>query len=80
MFVQAEAGHAQGSTTERYLHAAKTAYPDAAELAEARLFATTGEASPPETATTITRRDSYRTGSIAFRFAKRTEKSEAGAS
>lgn len=38
MFVQAKAGHAQGSTTERYLHAAKTSYPDAAELAEARLF------------------------------------------
>jgi hypothetical protein len=40
MFVQAKAGHAQGSTTERYLHATKTAYPDAAELAEARLFPT----------------------------------------
>lgn len=39
MFVQAKAGHAQGSTTERYLHAAKTSYPDAAQLAEARLFA-----------------------------------------
>jgi integrase len=39
MFVQAKAGHAQGSTTERYLHAARTSYPDAAELAEARLFA-----------------------------------------
>jgi integrase len=38
-FVQAKAGHAQGSTTERYLHAQKTAYPDAAELAEARIFA-----------------------------------------
>jgi integrase len=38
MFVQAKAGHAQGSTTERYLHAAKTAYPDGAELAEARMF------------------------------------------
>ena len=38
MYVQAKAGHAQGSTTERSLHAAKTAYPDAAELAEARLF------------------------------------------
>lgn len=38
MFVQAKAGHAQGSTTEWYLHATKTAYPDAAELAEARLF------------------------------------------
>ena len=38
MFLQAKAGHAQGSTTERYLHAHRTAYPDAAELAEARLF------------------------------------------
>jgi integrase len=38
MFVQAKAGHAQGSTTERYLHAARTSYPNAAELAEARLF------------------------------------------
>ena len=33
------AGHAQGSTTERYLQAARTSYSDAAELAEARLFA-----------------------------------------
>jgi len=41
MFVQAKAGHAQGSTTERYLHAHRTSYPDAAELAEARLFTTT---------------------------------------
>jgi hypothetical protein len=40
MFVQAKAGHAQGSTTERYLHAHRTSYPDAAELAEARLFVT----------------------------------------
>jgi integrase len=38
MFVQAKAGHAQGSTTERYLHAARTTFPGAAELAEARLF------------------------------------------
>ena len=35
---QAKAGHAQGSTTERYLHAHRTSYPDAAELAEARVF------------------------------------------
>lgn len=40
MFVQAKAGHAHGSTTERYMHATKTAYPDAAELAEARIFLT----------------------------------------
>jgi integrase len=39
MFVQAKAGHAQGSTTERYLHAHRTSFPNAAELAEARLFA-----------------------------------------
>jgi integrase len=38
MFVQAKAGHAQASTTERYLHADRTNYPDAAELAEARIF------------------------------------------
>jgi hypothetical protein len=38
MFVQAKAGHAQGSTTERYLHARKAAFPDAAELGESRLF------------------------------------------
>ena len=36
--VQAKAGHAQGSTTERYLHAAKTSYPELGDLAEARLF------------------------------------------
>ncbi len=39
MFVQAKAGHAQASTTERYLHPNMTAFPDAAELAEARMFA-----------------------------------------
>jgi integrase len=38
LVVQAKAGHAHGSTTERYLHAHKTRFPDAAELAEARLF------------------------------------------
>jgi integrase len=38
MSVQAKALHAQGSTTERYLHAATTSYPDMAELAEARMF------------------------------------------
>jgi integrase len=42
MFVQAKAGHAQGSTTERYLHATKASFPDAAELAEARIFTASG--------------------------------------
>jgi hypothetical protein len=41
MFVRAKAVHAQDSTTERYLHAHRTRYPDAAELAEARLFSST---------------------------------------
>lgn len=40
MFVQAKAGHAQGSTTERYLHANRTSYPEMADLAENRLFGT----------------------------------------
>jgi integrase len=40
MFVQAKAGHAQGSTTERYLHANRTTYPEMADLAESRLFGT----------------------------------------
>jgi hypothetical protein len=39
MFVQAKAGHAQGSTTERYC-ANRTSYPDMAELAEAWMFGT----------------------------------------
>ena len=43
MFVQAKAARAQGSTTERYLHTASISYPDAAELAEARLFNTLEE-------------------------------------
>jgi integrase len=38
MLVQAKAGHAQAATTERYLHANKTNYPNTAELAEARMF------------------------------------------
>jgi hypothetical protein len=38
MFVQANEDRGQGSTTERYLHAAKTSYPDPAELVEACLF------------------------------------------
>jgi hypothetical protein len=45
MFVQAKAGHAQGSTTQRY-HSHRTSYPDAAALAEARLFAEEVPSSP----------------------------------
>ena len=44
MFVQAKAGHAQDSTTERYLHASRTSYPDMAALAEGRMFAVEKEA------------------------------------
>ena len=42
MYVQAKAGHARGSTTERYLHATKASFPNAAELAESRLFEAAG--------------------------------------
>jgi hypothetical protein len=47
MFVQAKAGQAQGSTTERYLHAHRTSYPGAGDLAEARLFASEVPSSVP---------------------------------
>ena len=38
VYVQARAGHAQASMTERYVHAALVAFPGAADKAEARLF------------------------------------------
>ncbi len=38
MFVQPKAGHARASTTERYIHASKTSYPNTAEVAEAGMF------------------------------------------
>lgn len=39
VYVQARAGHAQATMTERYVHAAQVAFPGAAEKTEARLFA-----------------------------------------
>ena len=39
VYVQARAGHAQASMTERYVHAAQLAFPGAADRAEGRLFA-----------------------------------------
>lgn len=36
-YIQAKAGHSHGSITERYIHAAQTAFPGAASLAEARM-------------------------------------------
>ena len=57
MFVQAKAGHTQGSTTERYLHAARTSYPDAAELAEARLFGSEVPSSVPNSSSDSLLRD-----------------------
>ena len=39
VYVQARAGHAQATMTERYVHAAQVAFPEAAERAERRLFA-----------------------------------------
>jgi integrase len=40
-YVQARAGHSQFSVTERYVHAAKTAFPGAADRTEERLFGAT---------------------------------------
>jgi integrase len=38
VYVQARAGHAQATMTERYVHAAQVAFPGAAERAEERIF------------------------------------------
>ena len=38
IYVQARAGHSQGSITERYMHAAQILFPGAAEKSEARMF------------------------------------------
>jgi integrase len=37
-YIQAKAGHSQGSITERYIHAAQTTFPSAASDAERRMF------------------------------------------
>ena len=37
-YVQMKAGHAQGSMTERYIHAAQVLFPGAPERAESRIF------------------------------------------
>jgi integrase len=47
IYVQARAGHSQGSITERYMHAAQVLFPGAAEKSEARMFG-----APPEGDTT----------------------------
>jgi integrase len=38
IYVQARAGHSQGSITERYMHAAQVLFPGAAEKSEERMF------------------------------------------
>jgi integrase len=45
IYVQARAGHSQGSITERYMHAAQVLFPGAAERSEERMF---GGAPAPE--------------------------------
>lgn len=45
IYVQARAGHSQGSITERYMHAAQVLFPGAAEKSEARMF---GTSRPPD--------------------------------
>lgn len=46
VYVQARAGHAQATMTERYVHAAQVAFPGASEKAEERLFGAIGLGSP----------------------------------
>jgi integrase len=41
-YVQAKAGHSQFSITERYVYAAQTAFPGAADRSEERLFGEVG--------------------------------------
>ena len=41
-YIQAKAGHSQGTITERYIHAAQVLFPGAVERADARLFAQAG--------------------------------------
>lgn len=43
IYVQARAGHSQGSITERYMHAAQVLFPGAAEKSEARMFGVPGD-------------------------------------
>ena len=38
IYLQARAGHSQGSITDRYMHAAQVLFPGAAEKSEARMF------------------------------------------
>jgi integrase len=45
IYVQARAGHSQGSITERYMHAAQVLFPGAAEKSEARMFGNIRQAS-----------------------------------
>jgi integrase len=44
IYVQARAGHSQGSITERYIHAAQVLFPGAAEKSEARMFGARADA------------------------------------
>ncbi len=45
IYVQARAGHSQGSITERYMHAAQVIFPGAAERSEERMFGSAAPAS-----------------------------------
>jgi len=49
-YVQMRAGHAQGSITERYIHAAQVAFPGAVEAGESRIFSSVGVEKGVETA------------------------------
>jgi hypothetical protein len=46
VYVQARAGHAQATMTERYLHAEQVAFPGTAEKADDRLFSAISSSDP----------------------------------
>ncbi len=48
IYVQARAGHSQGSITERYMHAAQVLFPGAAEKSETRMFGSSDPESQAE--------------------------------
>jgi integrase len=50
IYVQARAGHSQGSITERYMHAAQVLFPGAAERSEERMFGSSSKRPGPRTA------------------------------
>lgn len=62
VYVQARAGHAQATMTERYVHAAQVAFPGAAERAEDRVFAGVADDAEEASSPSNSRLRSFRAG------------------